>query len=276
VSLFRDKVVIITGGASGIGRALCEELANRGAIVIVADINTEGAEQVASSISLKGGQAYPVSLNVVNQKDVETVIENTAKEYGRLDYMFNNAGIAFGGEMRDMNMDQWRKIFDINLNGVLYGTSAAYSLMVRQGFGHIVNTASGAGLFPVPNSTAYATTKFGVVGLSTSLRAEGTDLGVKVSVVCPGMVDTPIFEATTFAKIKKKEYLASFPKYLLKNATDTARVILRGVERNKAVIIDSLYCRIMWWTYKFVPGLTYYMNRKMIQDTREKFRANEL
>ena len=127
MNLFNSKVAIITGGASGIGRALCEELADRGAIVIVADINAEGSEQVAALISSEGGQAYPASLNVVNQEDVETLIENTARKYNRLDYMFNNAGIAFGGEMRDMNMDQWRKVFDINLMGVLYGTSAAYS-----------------------------------------------------------------------------------------------------------------------------------------------------
>ena len=187
---FKDKVAIVTGGASGIGRELCRQLGGHGATVIVADINREGAEEAASSIAgSTPGRARGVFLDVTQAEGVRKLIQDTATEFGRLDYMFNNAGIASGGEMRDMDWEHWRRMLDINLMGVIYGARAAYSVMVEQGFGHIVNTASGAGLFPIANSTPYVTTKHGVVGLSRSLRAEGADLGVKVSVVCPAMVD---------------------------------------------------------------------------------------
>ncbi len=162
---FKDKVAIVTGGASGIGRELCRQLGGHGATVIVADVNREGAEEAASSIAgSTAGRTRAALLDVTDAEEVRKLIQDTAAEFGRLDYMFNNAGIASGGEMRDMDWEHWRRMLDINLMGVIYGARAAYSVMVEQGFGHIVNTASGAGLFPIANSTPYVTTKHGVVG----------------------------------------------------------------------------------------------------------------
>jgi NAD(P)-dependent dehydrogenase (short-subunit alcohol dehydrogenase family) len=183
VSHFEDKVVIVTGGASGIGRALCEELGQRGAKVIVADINVEGAEQVASAITTTGGLARAAPLDVSQVEAVQKLIEETAAEQGWLDFMFNNAGICMVGEVRDMDLEQWRRIVDVNLWGVIHGTTSAYQLMLGQGFGHIINIASADGLMPFPMMTAYSTTKHAVIGLSTGLRAEAAELGVKVSVV---------------------------------------------------------------------------------------------
>jgi short-subunit dehydrogenase len=122
--------------------------------------------------------------------------------------MLNNAGIALGGEVRDMDLEHWRRILDVNLWGVIHGTTAAYQVMVKQGFGHIVNTASLGGLIPEPMATAYATTKHAVVGLSTSLRAEAAELRVKVSVVCPGFVQTRTFIVALSAQ---PSYLGPFP-----------------------------------------------------------------
>ena len=187
---FRDKVAIVTGGASGIGKAVCEELARHGAIVTVADINEEGAIQVASAITANGEQADAVKLDVVNAEDVKKLVKDTAEKYDRLDYMFNNAGITIGGEVRDLSREHWQKILDVNLWGVIYGTTAAYKLMVQQGFGHIVNTASLAGLIPFPMQTMYTASKHAVVGLSRTLRLEGAELGVRVSVICPGAVES--------------------------------------------------------------------------------------
>jgi len=130
--------------------------------------------------------------------------EETASAYGRLDYQFNNAGIAIGGDARDLTLDQWRRVLDVDLYGVLYGTLAAYPIMVNQGFGHIVNTSSAAGLLPTPLNAPYCTAKHAVVGLSLSLRAEGADLGVKVSAVCPGYVRTPIFGNAVVVNLPRK------------------------------------------------------------------------
>jgi NAD(P)-dependent dehydrogenase (short-subunit alcohol dehydrogenase family) len=133
-------------------------------MVVVADINAGGAGQVASTITTASGRARAAHLDVSRAEDVQKLIDETASKHGQLDFMFNNAGIAMGGEVRDMDLEHWRRILDVNLWGVIYGTTAAYRVMTQQGFGHIVNTASLGGLIPEPMATAYATTKHAVVG----------------------------------------------------------------------------------------------------------------
>ncbi|MCP4428094.1 MAG: SDR family oxidoreductase, partial [Chloroflexi bacterium] len=158
---FKDKVAIVTGGASGIGRAVCRALGHReAAAVIVADINAEGARQTAASITAAGGHAYAAGLDVSQAEAVQNLVDETVSTHGRLDYMFNNAGIGIIGDTRDMELEQWQRLLDVNLWGVIYGTTSAYQVMVKQGFGHIVNTASAGGLFPLPFGTAYATSKY--------------------------------------------------------------------------------------------------------------------
>ena len=267
---FNDTVAIVTGGASGIGRALCDELSQRGATaVIVADINAEGAQQVASAITTRGGRAHVAHLDISQAVDVQKLVGDTASKYGRLDYMFNNAGIAIGGDMRDMDLEHWQHILDVNLWGVIYGTTAAYRVMTQQGFGHIVNTASLGGLIPEPMATAYATTKHAVVGLSTSLRAEAAELGIKVSVVCPGFVQTRVHDAATYIGIKRDDAISEISSSIkMMDATDCARVILRGVERNKAIITDTALTRLLWWLYRLNPAILGPFLQKGISDMR--------
>src|SRR5215218_918636 len=155
MSPFRDSIAIVTGGASGIGRALCEELARRGAVVVVTDVNEAGARSVAESIASEGGRASSKAVDVRDAEAVKRVVEETAAAHGRLDYMFNNAGLAVTGEVRDLSLEHWRKVVDVNLWGVIHGIAAAYPLMVRQRSGHIVNTASLAGLLGIPRSSPY-------------------------------------------------------------------------------------------------------------------------
>lgn len=267
MSYFHDKVAIVTGGASGIGRALSEGLAIRGSIVTVADVNFDGASQVASTITDNGGRARPVMLDVTCADDVEGLVADTAARHGRLDLMFNNAGVGVGGEARDITLDHWRRIIDINLFGVIHGTNAAYALMVKQGSGHIVNTASLAGLIGAPTMTPYATTKYAVVGLSTSLRAEAEGLGVRVSAVCPGFIQTGIFEASTIARSTSETFLSLIP-FKLMDAQSAAKKILRGVELNRAIIVFPSYARLFWWLARLSPGLLVPFARKTVNDFR--------
>ncbi len=266
---FKDKVAIVTGGASGIGRAICQVLGQRdAAVVIVVDINAEGVRQTAASITAAGGRAYAADLDVSHAEAVQHLVDETVSEYGRLDYMFNNAGIGIAGDTRDMTLGQWQRLLDINLGGVIYGTTSAYQVMVKQGFGHIVNTASAGGLFPLPFGTAYATSKYAIVGLSTSLRIEAAELGVKVSVVCPGGIQTGIINSMTLLKIDREEALSKFPTSILMDADKCAQVILRGVARNKAIIMVTAYAHLGWWFYRLFPGLVTALSGKMAHRVR--------
>jgi len=142
--------------------------------------------------------------------------------------------------------------------------------MIKQGSGHIVNTASSAGLVPSPLLTAYSTTKHAVVGLSTSLRAEGAELGVKVSVVCPGFIDTPIFDSTEYVNTSKEIVWSIVPPGLkMMSAADCARAALRGVARNKGIIPVQAPAYIMWWLNRLHPSILDAQSRKTIKKYRE-------
>ena len=192
-----SRIVIVTGGASGIGRALCAELVRAGDQVVVADINEAGAADAAANM-MGPGSARAVALDVTDAQAVQDLVDATADEFGRLDIMVNNAGIGMGGWVEELTVEHWNRVIDVNVRGVVHGVQAAYPLMVRQGDGHIVNTASLAGLVPAPCLTPYAMTKHAVVGLSMSLRAEAASRGVRVTAVCPGFTDTAILDTVDF------------------------------------------------------------------------------
>ncbi len=142
------RVAIITGGASGIGKSICAYLAQRGTKVIIADQNPEAAQETEAFIASKGGNAKAVHVDVSNPQDMKSLIENTLRDYGRIDYLFNNAGIAINGEFQDMTLEHWQRILDVNLWGTIYGCHYVYPVMIKQGFGHIINVASLGGLIP--------------------------------------------------------------------------------------------------------------------------------
>ena len=262
------KVAIVTGGGSGIGEAVSRELARRGARVIIADIDDDAAKRVAAAIADGGGQATASHVDVSQEQDITRLVQDTAAAYGRLDFQFNNAGIAIGGDARDLTPGQWRQVLDVDLYGVLYGTLAAYPIMAGQGFGHIVNTSSGAGLVPMPLNAPYCTAKHGVVGLSLSLRLEGADLGVKVSVVCPGYVRTKIFSTAFMVNMPREVANRAPGRVKMVEAAQAARVILDGVARNRAVIAFPGYIRLAWRTSCLFPRLLDRAAPRQIRDIR--------
>lgn len=275
MTIFSEKIALITGAASGIGRALGAELARRGAIAVMADVQTKMLEEAVESITQGGYRAEAVTLDVTDFDAVKKLVADTAARYGRVDYIFNNAGIAVGGECRDCTIDDWRNVLDVNLNGVIHGVAAAYPLMVKQGFGHIINTASIEGLIPFPGTVSYVASKYGVVGLSNALRIEGADLGVKVSVVCPGYIKTAIFHNSKLIKIDREKMLASLPERFGVTPEECALAILRGVERNKAIIVVTGFAKFLWLLHRIHPGLILWMMRRKISESREKLRIDD-
>jgi NAD(P)-dependent dehydrogenase (short-subunit alcohol dehydrogenase family) len=267
-----EKVAIVTGGGSGIGEALCLELACRGARVVVADINGDDAGRVAAAIAANGGRATASTLDVAKEQDVRRLVEETASAHG-LDYLFNNAGMAIGGDARDLTLDHWRRVLNVDLYGVLHGTLAAYPIMARQGFGHIVNTSSAAAFFPDPGSAPYCTAKHAIMGLSLSLRLEGADLGVKVSAVCPGFVRTNVYQnagvvnmpAVAALSGRAREQAAGAPAKMMEPAR-AAQVILSGVARNQAVIAFPASIRWARRAYRLFPRV---FERELLRRWRE-------
>lgn len=254
MDIFAGKITIVTGGAAGIGRALSLELARRKAFVIVAGHRLERVEKTVAEILAQGGRACAARVDVSSAKDVQDVVDNTIAEHKRLDYIFNNAGISVAGEMRDLTLKHWKEVIDVNLMGVVHGTHYAYRAMINQGFGHIVNISSLGGLVPFPVKAPYSTTKHAVMGLSTTLRAEAAGLGVKVSVACPGLVATNIWNKTKILKVSNQEML-NIIKLKMLGADSAARLILKGVAKNKGIITFPFHARLAWWLYRLWPPL---------------------
>ena len=230
------KVAVVTGGASGIGRAICSELVQQNVFVIISDINELEGRHLEAALNNEIKKARYEYLDVTDYDSVETLLTNIYTEFGRIDYLFNNAGIAMYGELYDLSIEDWKEIVDVNLWGVINGTQVGYKLMKEQGFGHIINTSSAAGLGPSPGSTAYGTTKHAVVGLTTSLHYEAEQFGIKVSALCPTFVDTPIFEEAKAINTNKTVIIKQLKKQKMMSPEKLAKIALKGIHRNKPII----------------------------------------
>ncbi|MFC4061275.1 SDR family NAD(P)-dependent oxidoreductase [Planomonospora corallina] len=244
----------MTGGASGIGRAVCRELSRRGAYVVAADVDGAGAERTAKEFGCASAE-----LDVTDARAVRDLVTRVRGEHGRLDFMFNNAGIAVGGTTDELTLEHWDRTIDVNLRGVVHGVHAAYPVMVEQGFGHIVNTASLAGLTPAPLMLPYTATKHAVVGLSLALRAEARAHGVRVSVVCPGFTDTPLLDHANpglpgTAVSEGARQAAIGIQRRLYSVDALAGDIIRGVARDRALIVAPASGRLAWRGARLAPS----------------------
>ncbi len=271
------KIAIVTGGASGIGRALAIELARRGASVVVCDRDGEGARAVADEVR-REGDAWAEELDVRDLTAFESVVARTALRSGRVDLLFNNAGIGVGGEADGYAPADWDDVFDVNLRGVANGVQSVYRQMIAQRSGHIVNTASVLGLLPVPGNTSYTATKHAVVGLSRSLRVEAETHGVRVSVLCPGAVWTPILAGGRFGhsgydglreETIKKMWSALRPI----SPEALASKALDAVARDEAVIVVPGFWRAVWLADKLAPSAMLRIYALLLRRTRKDLAA---
>ncbi len=266
------KAAIVTGGASGLGRELCLELARRGASVYVADINEDGSAKTVSMIAGAGGKATSLVTDMRDPAAVDRLVTTVASR-GPLDYMFNNAGVIMFGEFRDMAPDDWRHFIDSDVMSVVHGTASAYRVMTKQGHGHIVNVSSVFGLFPFALATGYAAVKHAVVGLSLSLRPEAAAFGVKVSVACPGSVMTEVRASYRIFRGDRDIFNSLIWKQM---SPDRAAVkIVRGVLKGKGVIAFPYYDVIPWWLYRLHPSSNDWWQRKLVTLFRKKVRIAE-
>lgn len=280
IRAYKNGVAIVTGGASGIGRAISEELVKRGCQVVIVDRQGDLAEEVASRLRLSDGKATAVKADVAYYPAMKRLIRETVERLGRIDYIFNNAGIGIGGHVDHFDIEDWKYIVNVNLMGVINGVQAVYKVMVDQGFGHIVNTASIAGLMPSPGMVGYSTTKYAVVGLSESLRSEAARFGIRVSVLCPGVIRTPILAGGG----KFGRDLVNIPSETLSRIWESLKPIppaqfaqkaLDALARNKAVIVVPSRWKRSWWINRLAPSLGLTLSQKRFEASLRAFSAGQ-
>jgi NAD(P)-dependent dehydrogenase (short-subunit alcohol dehydrogenase family) len=226
------KVAVITGGAGGIGKALALECARAGMHVALADVH-DGMREVGREIETLGRRSLCVPTDVRSADAMQALLDRTLAEFGACHVMFNNAGVFHASPLVETTADNYQRVIDINIGGAVHGSRIFGAHFVRQGHGHIVNTASAAGLFPVPGMSAYSLTKFAVVGYSLQLRWELASSGVGVTVLCPGTVKTDIVmrEGVGFKRDEAAKLIKDAP-----GPERLARKALRAIRRDQPLV----------------------------------------
>jgi NAD(P)-dependent dehydrogenase (short-subunit alcohol dehydrogenase family) len=199
------KVALVTGAASGIGEATAALFAREGARVVVADLQDELGQQVVERIRTAGGTAHYIHSDVAVAEDVGGMVRSAVDTYGRLDILFNNAGLARGGTVTELSEDDWDLTIDVDLKSVYLGCKFAIPEMRKAGGGSIISTASIAGLRGSPRLTAYSAAKAAVINLTRSIAAEAGNFGIRVNCICPGIIATPIWRQIGIADEQQQE-----------------------------------------------------------------------
>ncbi|MDX6232901.1 MAG: hypothetical protein QOH68_1901 [Nocardioidaceae bacterium] len=237
---FTDKVAVVTGAGSGIGRALSVELARRGAKLAICDVDTHGLAETEVLVRQAGAEVLADHLDVSQREVVLAYADDVMAHFGRVNLVFNNAGIAFTGDVEEMSFKDIDRVMDVDFWGVVNGTKAFLPHLVASGDGHVVNISSIFGLFSVPTQSAYNAAKFAVRGFTESLRQEMTlnKRPVKVTCVHPGGIKTNIARNGEQVEGRDHDKLASsFDKMARTSPDKAANVILKGVENNKARVL---------------------------------------
>lgn len=196
--MLENKVAIITGAGSGIGKAIAEAYANSGAIVVVADINAEAGQETANEINQNGKTALFVKADVSSASAVEKLVQTTIERYQKIDILVNNAGLEYYTTIEETTEEQWSKTMDVDLKGVFLGMKYVIPHMKNQGAGSIINIASVAGLAAWPGLGVYSAAKGGVVLLTKAAAAENGKHGIRINCICPGSINTPLLQEQFF------------------------------------------------------------------------------
>lgn len=228
----KGKVILLTGAAGGIGRAAALAFAREGASVVLADVDEAAGERVAAEVRGAGGEAWFFRVDVTDRQGVSQMVSEARNRYGRIDVLVNNAGITRDALLPNLTEDDWRRVLDVNLSCVLYCTQAAVPVMLEQGRGKIINTASVSGVYGNVGQTNYAAAKAGVIGMTKTWAKELGPKGITVNAVAPGFIETEmtakvpekvlakIRERIPLRRLGKPEDVANVYVFLASDASD--------------------------------------------------------
>ena len=248
---FQGKVAVVTGGGSGIGRALAHAFAKRGARIVLADIEKPALDSVASELERAGSEVLALRVDVADARQVTSLAESAYEAFGEVNVLCNNAGIACGGRVKDLSLEEWDWVLRVNLYGVIHGLHAFLPHMLASGEPcHIVNTASLAGLMSMAGISPYSASKYAVVAISEALAQECAGSNVGVSVLCPGWVKTRIAESERLAgpeipvrpETPERQQMQALLRGLIGGGTDPdviAQRVIEGIEQRALYIISN-------------------------------------
>jgi 2-hydroxycyclohexanecarboxyl-CoA dehydrogenase len=243
---------VITGAGSGIGKATALRFASAGGQVIAVDIDRESAEATAAAC---GRQAAAYTCDVADGDAVAALADTVESEHGPVDVLINNAGVGVAGPFLDATLADWRWLRGVNIDGVVHGCHAFGSRMVARGRGHVVNIASGAGYTPNRNMATYCASKSAVIMLSQCLRADWSASGVGVSVICPGVINTPIAtRARMVGRMADKRDVATRAMRFGHSPDAVAKAIVRAVQRNHDLVPVGIESALAFRLLRFAPG----------------------
>jgi NADP-dependent 3-hydroxy acid dehydrogenase YdfG len=250
---YRGKRVLITGAGSGLGAAMSRRFGCAGYAVGLADIEVERAEQVLQEIVAQGGSGFAVSCDVTQAESWNELKARIGSQWGGLDILINNAGVAAAGRLEDTPLEDWRWVIDTDLMSVVLGCHAFLPLLREQESGHIVNVASFAGMTPVPEVSAYAVAKAAVVALSEQLRVDLAGSGVNVSVVCPTYVQTRLLETFRSPDPGHRKMAGRWMEKSDVSADDVADEVFVAVERRRFLVLTHRETRWLWRFRRWAP-----------------------
>jgi NAD(P)-dependent dehydrogenase (short-subunit alcohol dehydrogenase family) len=262
------KTALVTGAASGIGRATALAFARRGAGLVICDVNEKGLDQVADQIRGFGREALARRVDVADREQMKDFAAAVHERVEAVDILMNNAGVGLAAGLLDTTLDDWEWILGINLWGVIHGCHFFLPAMVRRGRGgHVINVSSSAGFTPSEMILAYCATKFAVLGLSESLQAELEPHGIGVTAVCPGIIYTGIVESARARGAQASEVARqqSVDMFRRRNYTPerVAENIVKAVQRNRVVAPIAPEAWLMYYLKRFAPGLLAWLNRRL-------------
>lgn len=263
------KIALVTGAGSGIGKATAHALARKGARLVVVDVDEARVD--AMQRDLGAACVLAKRVDVASKDEMRALANDVHSALGPLDVLVNNAGVGHSGGVLDTKLEDWKWVIDVNLWGVVHGCHFFAPKMARSGRGgHIANVASGFGLVAAPGVAPYCTTKFAVVGLSESMRAELAPHGVGVSAICPGVIDTDIIARGRFADEGMRAGVADAFKRRGRSPEQVAQAIVRAIEKDIAVVPVGGEAWAGWIGKRVSPALTSMVGRRVEKLARER------